>query len=120
MTAAVPPSAPKEPALRQTLSATARRPTAPLLIALLVSLAGLITFASLSAGVGEWVEGREAAVVLPWALPAVVVSAAAAGASINALRTRRRAMLALVLAMLVAVSLAALVLVNPPLAQPIP
>ena len=39
------------------------------LVALAVSLTGIVMFGSLVAGLGDWVEGRDLPVVLPWALP---------------------------------------------------
>ncbi len=100
--------------------AAGRGQSGALLVALVVSLAGLVTFASLVAGVGEWVEGRDLSVVLPWALPALVVSAAATAASIAALRVPRATAPAVLGAGVVVVALAALVLVNPSIGHPIP
>lgn len=91
-----------------------------LLVALFVSLGGLVTFASLVAGAGEWVEGRDVFVVLPWALPALVASAAATAASIAALRIPRATAPAMLGAGVVAVLLVALVLVDPSIGHPIP
>ena len=91
-----------------------------LVAALVVSLAGLVAFGSLVAGTGEWVEGRDLPVVLPWALPALVVSAVATAASIAALRTRRATVPAVLVAGAVAVALVTLLLVNPSIGYPVP
>ena len=91
-----------------------------LLAALVVSLAGLVTFASVVAGAGGWVEGRDLSVVLPWALPALIVSAAALAASVAALRIPRATAPAVLGAGLVAVALGLLVLVNPSIGHPVP
>jgi hypothetical protein len=100
--------------------ATGRGRVSALLVALVVSLAGLVTFTSLVAGAGEWVEGREVSVVLPWALPALVASAAATAASIAALRTTRATVAAVLGAAVVVAALVALVLVNPAIGHPVP
>lgn len=88
--------------------------------ALVVSLAGVVTFGSIVGGFGEWVEGRDLPVVLPWALPALVASAAAAVASLFAVRRCQGTALALVGAAVVAFMLVALVLVNPSIGYPVP
>lgn len=96
-----------------------RRVTAGL-AALVVSLAGVVTFGSIVVGAGEWVEGRDLSVVLPWALPALLGSALAAAASVVAVRPRRATSLAMLPAAVVAVALVALVLVNPSISHPVP
>lgn len=88
--------------------------------ALVVSLAGVVAFGSIVGGFGEWVEGRDFPVVLPWALPALLTSAAAAVVSLIAVRRYRGTALALVGAAVVALMLLALVLVNPSIGYPVP
>lgn len=90
------------------------------LAALAVSLAGAVTSASLLLGVGKWVEGRDLPVVLPWALPALVVSALATAASVAAVRSPRATTPAVLGAAAVAAALVALVLVNPSIGYPVP
>lgn len=96
-----------------------RRLTAGL-AALVVSLAGVVTFGSIVGGVGGWVEGRDLPVVLPWALPAFLASALAAAASAATVRRRRATGLAILAPAVVAVTLVALVLVNPSISHPVP
>ena len=105
--------------MRTHAEAGARAHTAGAVAALVVSLAAVVTFGSIVAGVGEWFGGRELSVVLPWALPALVVSAVAAVAAVSAVGRRRGAGVAIVGAAVVVVMLVALVLVNPGIAQPI-
>ena len=100
--------------------AAERGRVAAVVIALVVSVAGVVTFTRLLLGLGDWVEGRDLSVVLPWALPALVASAVAAVASVAALRTRRGANLAMLSAAVVALALVALVLVNPSISHPVP
>ncbi len=90
------------------------------LVALGVAFVGLVTFGSVVAGIGEWVEGRDLSVVLPWALPALVASALAVTTSMVALRVPRATALAVLGAGVVAVALVALVLMNPSIAHPVP
>lgn len=96
------------------------RPRAAGIGALAVSLTGLAVFGSVVAGVGDWMQGRELSVVLPWALPALVVSAVATAASLTAVRTRRAPTPAVLGAVVVALALAAVVLVNPATGHPVP
>jgi peptidoglycan/LPS O-acetylase OafA/YrhL len=87
-------------------------------IALAVTLVSVAIFASIVVGAGEWMDGRDLAVVLPWPAPALALSVVAAAVVVYALRTARTR-LALVGVVGAALMLLTLVLTNPSISHPI-
>ncbi len=105
--------------MRAKREAANQRGVAARIAALVLSLAGVVTFGSIVAGVGEWVEGRDLSVVLPWALPALLASALAATAAVVCITRRTTMGLAILGAAVVALALVALVLLNPSISHPV-
>ena len=87
---------------------------------LAVSLVGVTVFGSFVAEVGDWAQGREFETVAAWALPGLGLAVLAGLAAVRALFVRRGHGIALVLSLLVALSLVSMLLVNPPIAPPVP
>jgi hypothetical protein len=87
---------------------------------LVAAVIGAILFGSIVAGVGEWVEGRELQTVAGWAIPALVLAVVCCLAAARALIVGRGSQVAAVLAVLVALTVLSMLLINPSIAPPVP
>jgi hypothetical protein len=81
---------------------------------------GVMLFGSVVAGIGDWMEGRQLRTVGPWAIPALLLAAAAGTAAIRVLRTGKGPLITVLLGLAVVTSVILLYGLNPSIAPPVP
>ena len=88
--------------------------------ALVVGLAGLAVFGSYVLAIGGDAEGRQFMTVAPWALPGLALAALTTAVAVRALVQHVGHRMAVALALVVAVSIGLVYVLNLPIAPPVP